>query len=549
MVNVPPRFPDTPTGKDPQRFHVQAHKGVNKTVPRASIGDTQYAWLENFMPKAPGNARAMWAEGSAIFTASGALTIVNAFFYNLGAMPFAAIFLSDGSAVQVSAQGGNQLTIAPAGLFYNGSYIPVAAQWNANGIVIVSEATDPNGFFAWDGATLYSVGLAAPGWLTNNTATTMPSGVHGNWIEVYQNRAWIVTPPSGSGASGVAATFTNSAPSNGADFTTTDGAGTTPQQDSSLRYQFNVMKQSNGFLYLFGDSNTATISNVQTGGSPTITTFSNQNLDPQIGCAFPLTAQLFGQAVVFTNAEGVFILNGGIVQKISDDIDDLFLNADFSVTPSAAVAIIFDVKCYVLLLRTLDQNMNSRNLLLVWNGRDWFVASQINTLTQVFSQEFNSILTCYGTNGKSIWPLFQSPNSSLQKIWKSKLFAGGQNDDGWIKYKKTYRFYWQIDDYSGAGVSISGTVDAETDTTSQSTSISQNSAPRFFNFTNNSGQVIQFSPTAGGAIQWGVAGFSLSGIDAPCNGLLLGTTMSLTGSDFSLISHGLLYSEDAPFLG
>jgi hypothetical protein len=546
MPQLPPRFPDTSPGKPPLRFWVQRHRGIYRHAPRASIADEQYFWLENLMPIAPGNARALWAEGASIFTASGILTIVNAFFYNLGTAPFAIVFLSDGSAIQVPAQGGAGVSVGPANTFYAGGYIPVAAQWNASGIVIVTEATDPNGYWAWDGSTLYGSLQAAPNWLTNNTPTLMPAGVHGNWIEVYQQRAWTVAPPTGSGPTSVPATITNSAPSNGADFTIPDGAGTTPQQDSSLRYQFTVMKQSNGFLYLIGDSNIAVISNVQTGGAPTITTFSNINLDPMTGCTFPLSAQLFGQAVIYANRIGVFVLNGGVVQKISDDVDDLFTVADFSVQPSAAVAMIFGRRCYILLLRTTDQNNTLRNVLLVWNGTDWFVASQINTLVQIFSQESNSILTAFGTDGKNLWPLFQTPNASLQKIWKSKLWAGGQNDDGWINFKKTYRFYWQIFDYSGAGLTLTGTIDTEG---TNSASLSLSSVVSVFNFVNGSGQIFQFTPSGGGVIQWGVQGVSLSGNDVATYGLLLGSTMTLTGSDFSLISHGLEYAEDAPFLG
>jgi hypothetical protein len=44
-------------------------------------------------------------------------------------------------------------------------------------------------------------------------------------------------------------------------------------------------------------------------------------------------------------------------------------------------------------------------------------------LTFIAAQEFNSILTAYGTDGTSIYPLFQKPSTGFTKTVRSKLWA------------------------------------------------------------------------------------------------------------------------------
>jgi hypothetical protein len=539
---VPP-FPDTPRDQAPQLIYTKNFKGVNLNVPRAAIPDNQFAWMENLMPVDHGNLRAMYREGPNVYTAPGGKTIVNVVFFNIGTAPQAIVFLNDGTAQQFNTSSGFVVNVSTVvGTFFAGGFLPAAAQWNASGIVIATEATNPNGYYAWDGTTLFGPGSASPAWLNNGAPTTMPSGVHGNAIEVYQNRAWVAKPPTST----VPATLTVTAPANGADFLTADGSNSTPQQDSSLRYQFNVLRQSNGFLYLFGDSNTSAVSNVQTGGTPPVTTYANQNVDPQVGCAFGNTAQLFGQAVIFANPHGVWVLSGGVVQKASHELDRLFSNANFSIVPTAGVASIFGTKCYVILLNAPDQNNTSRNLLLLWDTRQWWVASTINTGTlAVYGQEFNSILTAWGTDGTNLFKLFQAPSTALQKVLKSKLHATGDDDNGFITYKKLYRFYFESEDYSGDGVTLTGTMD--TDMTGVALTVSNLGAALIF--LNNSAQTLIFVNSLSQTLIFTSATAGIVGSDVAAYGRLLGITETVVGGDFALVAYLMVYSYDATYLG
>ena len=93
---------------------------------------------------------------------------------------------------------------------------------------------------------------------------------------------------------------------------TSDGAGTIISQDSFLRVGFYGLKQANGFIYTLGDSSINTISGVATStATPPVTTFSNQNVDPQIASAI---GQAIGKPelawVEFTDEQAL----GGMLQ-------------------------------------------------------------------------------------------------------------------------------------------------------------------------------------------------------------------------------------------
>src|SRR5262249_50080356 len=134
-----------------------------------------------------------------------------------------------------------------------------------------------NGYFIYDGSTFFNPGDSFGGGM-------VPTAIGGNAIEVYQGRVWIANN----------ANMTFSAPGSVIDFTTGSGGGTFTSSDSFLRVRFTGLRQSNGFLYLIGDSSLNYISGVQTGGSPLVTTFTNQNADPEVGSPWPYSITTFG---------------------------------------------------------------------------------------------------------------------------------------------------------------------------------------------------------------------------------------------------------------
>ncbi len=556
--------------ENPEPFWLQGFDGINLHDSRKAIGDQECAWLENFDPLGAGNARTMYDNATQIYTA--AHTIVYDFTFNIGTTFYKALFLSDGSAVQVNTVSGASGTIATAGTFAVTPTLPGCAQWGASGIVIVS--ADANGYFAWDGTTFFDAGDFAPTWLqgsaavsftitgdthsnttVDNTVTanlrvgmkvtgsdipagtfvasissgvafvlsqaatgsnssetltvgwSMPTGIKGTAVEIYQQRVWVINGPQ----------FSFSAPANGADFSTADGGGTVKSSDGFLRTAFVSIKQSNGFLYLFGDGSINVISNVQTSGSPATTTFNNQNVDPQTGLGWRDALAEFGRALIFANTNGVYALFGGAAEKISDKIDRLFQNADFVTTPpSAFIVSLFSVQCFGLVMNTLNPTTGStQNLIALWNGSKWFVGTQ--TRNTIFANTVDPPAKSHqgwGNDGTHVYQLFNTPSSTLTKKIQTKLWSGQSE--------------------------ISGTLDSDTNA-----SIAFNITSKLF-WLNNSGGLIVFQNNTAGNLQFVSNPPGVVGAPNYQSGRRLGVTLTSTSPDFELIGVGETYRTEAP---
>ena len=89
-------------GEQPKFFSINDFMGINTQAQREAIKDQQFSWLENLQPVGNGNLRALFNNGSPIYSAPGGITIVYAYFFNIGTVLYAVVFLSDGTAVQVN---------------------------------------------------------------------------------------------------------------------------------------------------------------------------------------------------------------------------------------------------------------------------------------------------------------------------------------------------------------------------------------------------------------------------------------------------------------
>ena len=272
----------------------------------------------------------------------------------------------------------------------------------------------------------------------------MPFGIKGTCIETFQGHVWI-----GNGNK-----ILYTAPGAAANFGPPDGGGAFQSSDSFLRVAFTGLRQSNGFLYLFGDSSLNTIANVTTtsatSSSPPITQFNNNNVDPQYGTPWPNTVLVFSRNIVFANTAGVFVSYGGAVVKVSDPLDRFFANMPpfpSGFKPSAALANIFGINVYMILLPVYGVNNTVANKLFCWNSKQWFTATQCYdptptstiplNLLQVAHLEIGSQLTAYGTDGTRVYPLFHAASQNLLKTVQSKLW----DDPGYFSTKAARRLY------------------------------------------------------------------------------------------------------------
>jgi len=357
------------------------------------------------------------------------------------------------------------------------------------------------------------------------TVDLMPFGVEGTTCETYQSRLWV--------ANGAQIQVT--APESLTDFSPADGGDSFTSNDSFLRVGFQRLVNTNGFLYLIADSSVNYISGVNTSGSPPITTFTNQNADPEIGTPYEATVDVFSSNIVFANAFGVHVNYGGRVVKVSEPLDGVFntvVGFD-SFTPSSAKAIIFGKRVWMLLIPVIDPITNTKvNKLFMWNGKIWWSSQQDVPLIYVRSQEINSVLTAYGTDGTTIYPLFQQPSTGFTKTVQSKLW----DKPGGYSHGKAVNLIWGAAYYySDLSPELNVTIDNETGGQSQVVNL----GPNLFVWTNNTGGTISWTNNTGGAIVWGNSGVGVV-IFPPTavaqQGVLTGLTITTNAADLALIS-------------
>ena len=299
--------PYTPAGPpDPLIFEM--FEGINTATLRPGVDDKQMAWCDGFMPLGPNrNLRTLYGvQTPPLFTPTDGSLVVLFDFFNIGATPYMLSFQNNGSIYSVNTNTGVANKIAANGTISNPSQLTVgASQYGSKYVLIVSKQT--NGYFIWDGTTFFVPGNV---FLTG----TIPLAISGTAIEIYSGRVWIAN----------GATITFSAPGSVIDFSSANGGGNFTSSDSFLKVAYINLKQTNGFLYLIGDSSVNYISGVQTSGSPPITTFTNQNADPEVGSPWPGTVDVFSRNILFANAFGAHVSYGGAVTKISEMLDGVY---------------------------------------------------------------------------------------------------------------------------------------------------------------------------------------------------------------------------------
>ena len=374
-----------------------------------------------------------------------------------------------------------------------------------------------------------NVGFTGGNNAASATIDIMPFGVKGSAVETYQSRAWIVD--------GSLLQFT--APESLGDFATSDGGGFAQSTDSFLRVRYIRPIQTNGFLYLMADSSLNYISGVQTSGEPATTTYTNQNADPEIGTPFPDAVSVFSRNIVFANSFGVHVSYGGAVTKISEALDGVYNTVpNFGgFQPSCAKAIIFGKKVWMVLLPIVDPITGSQeNKLFMWNGKVWWTSSQNINLTFIQSQEINSVLTAWGTDGQGIYPLFKIPTRDFTKTVQSKLW---DKPGSYLATKTASRFGMLAYYYNPNGGRLNVTIDNE-DASSDVYAI--DGVPGLLIWHNNAGDIINWETQfiGGTPIIWttgaGTGVFVSNPIAVAQNGVLTGLTITTSAADMALIS-------------
>jgi hypothetical protein len=465
----------------PELITLDQWKGLNQQSLQGSIDDQEEFWNENLFRIDIGNLRTCWGPSGAIYTAPGTTTILRTFFgfYGNQTPQFSApppgamgwMFLSDGTIDEVDLDTGITTGLRAQGPIWT----PIAPQYWASAVVwrpqfIGSVAGQqggvlfgsPKGLYAWDGATLTPPGDAAPDWLTDlqetdpgGTPPPMPSGLPGIYsLEVYNSRLWVAGKD----------VISFSAPSNGADFSTANGGGSFGFFGDNLVYSYMDLHAVAGYLFVYGDSSTWLVSNVQLTGSgtpeaPFTTNFNFENIDPQTGQRFPRPVGVTGRNMVLFNKAGFYLMQGGDAQPVGDKTLKVWETLDTSLyLPTFASLDLFGFRVLLCNGRFTDPFGVTRSLLLMWHpqrGKEfWSVASQRFELSNIGTYEQDSECRAYGTDGTNLYRLFAQPDPLLIKRLVTKRLKG--QGEALLTIKNWTRAYLAVTDNSGQGVSIIG---------------------------------------------------------------------------------------------
>jgi hypothetical protein len=333
------------------------------------------------------------------------------------------------STAEITAAGGG------ASILVNAALSPVISGGSIASVIITNGGQ--YGSNVAPTLTVTDVPIPAAG-----TVSLMPFGVQGTAIETYQGRAWIANGP----------TIYFAAPGSFTDFATSDGGGNFTSGDNFLKVSYVRLVNTNGFLYLIADSSMNYISGVTTSGSPPTTTFTNQNADPEIGTPYPASVLTRGRDIVLANSFGVHVSRGASLEKVSEALDGVWNSvAGFGSLSqlSSAKATVFSKNIWMVLAQIVDPVSNTTvNKLLIWNGKQWYASVQdFGPLTFIATQEINSVLMAWGTDGNVIKPLFSSPSTGFQKVVQSRYW----DEPGGYQFSKATGRFWSVWDYNVAG--------------------------------------------------------------------------------------------------
>lgn len=318
-----------------------------------------------------------------------------------------------------------------------------------------------------------------------------------------------------------------------------NGAGTFTISDADLITTVTALRYLNNYLYVIGDNSVKQIGNLSISGAG-ITNFTLVTLSSDQGTTFQGTVVSFDRTMFFANTVGVYTVFGSSVQKISNDMDGIFQNIDFTQQPVAAVNDINNIHTYLLLVKYKDPLSSTRSIMLSESGLKWFVISQGNALKYIATCVIDGVTETFATSGSDITQLLKDPTTPVSITIRTALSAHEKPFMG----KNSLR---------AAVAQLSGTQNnaftLSIDSENSSQSINYTPGVPIINFVNNLGNIIQFQNNLGQNIYFFTSNAFTYFVTRTQNvqGVYLGCTLTGQATNFSLNTIILEYKETALF--
>ncbi len=551
-------------------------KGVNVKNNRTAIGEGEFAWLENTQPIGYGNIKIVNAPNT-LANIAFANTVVYMASANINNTEYMYAFQSDGRAQYVNVETNTLSNLAPANTFSNADMQIV--QWKNDRILIIDPA---KGYKTWDGTNLVSIGsigtvtvnnggsnysaptvtFGAPGETGGVTATGEVVLVGNAVSQIIITEAGsgytsaptvTITDPTGANANVTCTLFSQ----NGTGIATFSGrtwiadgrtvyysaadtyndfisvsSGFITLTDSTLRTDIAAIIAANNFLYIFGEDSINVFSDVRVNSTTGETIFTNTNVSASIGSGFKYAIFPYFRSMLFMNRYGIYALVGATTSKISDDIDGVFPDVDFTKPITGGQVLLNNILCAAWTFTYNEQTngtTTAREIQAVFFDRKWFFTSQGDTITRTAPAVISGNIIMYGTTGQDLIKFYQNTTSGIDWEVVSALWPMGDP----IRDKQALKV--GIEATLGAGFAdFTAFIDSENQ---------QSPAITFANsidWINNSSQVVQWTNSSGAFIGWtsttvtGSTDYYLYKSDAKMYGKYLGITLTGETTPFTI---------------
>jgi hypothetical protein len=394
----------------------------------------------------------------------------------------------------------------------------------AQGIVsggIVTQVVMTNVGSGYTNASNITVTIAGGGG-TNATAKAIINTEPVVGIQSFSGRVWIAN----------GRTVTYSGAGSYSDFTSVS-AGTVTLTDATLHGNITQLLSANNFLYIFGDDSINVFSDVRVTNAGT-TLFTNTNVSASVGSKLPYAIYPYFRSVLFMNNYGIYALVGSTTTKVSDALDGVFPNIDFTAPVYAGQVLLNNILCAAFNFRYtggLGTSSSSRYIQAIFFEKKWFFTSAGSDLAYITSAPLAGKINLYGTNGNSCVRLYADATSNIASYVQTSL--NPMKDP--IRTKQALKV--GIEATLSTAAELTVTVDSETGS----------SLPvllgELVTWVNNLSNVISWTNNSSAVITWyGGGGYTLYKTDAKQWGKYLGMTVTSTGANF--VINGFEYEHE-----
>jgi len=327
-------------------------------------------------------------------------------------------------------------------------------------------------------------------------------------VATFSGRAWVAA----------GRTVYYSAAGSYSDFTSVS-AGSFTLTDSTLHGNIQGLLSANNFLYVFGDDSINVFSDLRVT-STGATLFTNTNVSASVGTRRIYSIFPYFRSVLFMNDYGMYALVGSTTSKISDQLDGIFPNIDFTKPVSGGQVLLNNILCAAFSFTYNDPLSSPRQIQCIFFEKKWFVTSQ-GSLSYITSVPLSGLINLYGTTGLDLNRLYGNATAAITSTIRTALMPMGDP----IRTKQALKFGIEATLTNAATLNV--TVDSEAG--SSPTYVLDNSVTWY----NNNGTTITWKNNSGTTIGWITSnGYALYKSDAQQYGKYLGLTITSNNSAF-----------------